>query len=208
MAKLRSWMGLPPARLLRLGPRVAGLLGGIGDAFRMGPVSRTSVAQLAQGVEADERALLAKLDIAPRGANQFLSTRPAGTQDLWHARLFLLRPALRLTLMLLWLISGLLGLLLRPDSFLPMMAPLGLPDALFIVMARGFGLIDLGIAWALARNWRPKLTGALQLAIVGSYTLGFTLLAPGLWLLPLGGLLKNLPILMLILIWMVLEDER
>jgi hypothetical protein len=52
------------------------------------------------------------------------------------------------------------------------------------------------------------VTGMLQLGLVGAYTLAFTVIAPALWLLPLGGLLKNLPILVLILVWMVLEDER
>ena len=35
-----------------------------------------------------------------------------------------------------------------------------------------------------------------------------TVLAPGLWLEPFGALLKNLPILALIGVWMVLEEER
>jgi len=52
------------------------------------------------------------------------------------------------------------------------------------------------------------LVAALQAALVLSYTLAFTILAPGLWLLPLGGLLKNLPILALIAIHFILEDER
>ncbi|WP_371225305.1 DoxX-like family protein [Roseovarius sp. 2305UL8-3] len=205
---LRNWLGLRPARLLPLGTKLANLLGALGDAFRMGPISRTSVAQLAHGVEADERPLSNHLAVTPRGVTQFLAARPAGTQDLWHARLFLLRPLLRLTLMMLWLASGLLGLFLPPESFLPLMAQSGLPDVALIVLARGFGMIDLAIALALARNWRPFLTGATQLAVVGGYTIGFTLLAPALWLLPLGGLLKNLPILVLILLWIVLEDER
>jgi hypothetical protein len=58
------------------------------------------------------------------------------------------------------------------------------------------------------RGWRPRLVGWAQLALVTGYTADFTLLPPALWLLPLGGLLKNLPILLLIVVWMVLEDER
>jgi hypothetical protein len=52
------------------------------------------------------------------------------------------------------------------------------------------------------------LTGIFQLGLVGAYTISFSFIAPELWFLPLGGLLKNLPILALILVWMVLEDER
>lgn len=44
--------------------------------------------------------------------------------------------------------------------------------------------------------------------MVLGYTTTFTLLAPALWLLPLGGLIKNIPILALIAIHAILEDER
>ena len=69
-------------------------------------------------------------------------------------------------------------------------------------------MADIAIALALLRNWRPRLMAWLQVALVALYTLAFTILAPALWLLPLGGLLKNLPILALLLIHAVLEDER
>ena len=208
LALFRSGMGLSPVPVLRLPLPIARGLGAAGDALRLGPVSRTSVAQLAHGVEADEAALTQRLGFTPDGVSTFVTARPAGTQDLWHARLYLLRPVLRLVLALLWLASGLIGLFLPSAAFLPLVADSGLPDALWIALARLGGVADLVLAGLLLRNWRPRLTGMLQLGLVGAYTLAFTVIAPGLWLLPLGGLLKNLPILVLILVWMVLEDER
>jgi uncharacterized protein YbjT (DUF2867 family) len=208
IADLRGWLGLPPARPLPIPDRAAMALGGIGDALAMAPISRTAVAQITHGIETDEGALTAQLATKPRGVDAFLAARPAGTQDLWHARLFLLRPATRLILAFLWTFSGLLGLLLPSDTFLPITAHTGASDSLWITMARLGGVADLILAAALIRNWRPPLTGLAQLALVGAYTAAFTLIAPALWLLPLGGLLKNIPILALILLWMVLEDER
>jgi uncharacterized protein YbjT (DUF2867 family) len=208
LALYRRWMGLAPAPVLRLPLPLARGLGVLGDALRLGPISRTSVAQLAHGVEADEAALTQRLRVMPEGVTDFVTARPAGTQDLWHARLYLLRPVLRLVLALLWLASGLIGLFLPSAAFLPLVADSSLPDALWITLARLGGVADLVLAAFLLRNWRPRLTGMLQLGLVGAYVVAFTLIAPGLWLLPLGGLLKNLPILVLILVWMVLEDER
>lgn len=43
---------------------------------------------------------------------------------------------------------------------------------------------------------------------VGGYTLVFGLMIPTLWLEPYGGLLKNIPILLLILVHRILEEER
>ncbi|MBY5986667.1 DoxX-like family protein [Roseovarius atlanticus] len=205
---LRAWFGLPSTRLLRLPVGLAKAMGRIGDAMRLGPISATSVAQLQNGVLADHARLTETLPEKPRGFSTFLAARPAGTQDLWHARLYLARPALRIVLALLWLASGLLGLFLPRADFLPLIPDTSLPDAALVAMARLGGVLDLALAAALIRGWRPRLVTLLQAGVVLSYTLAFTILAPGLWLLPLGGLLKNLPILALIAIHAILEDER
>ncbi|MGK7651146.1 DoxX-like family protein [Roseovarius sp. B08] len=208
LQSLRAWFGLPPTRLLRLPVKLAGWMGRVGDLMRLGPISATSVAQLQNGVLADHARLTETLPEKPRGFSTFLAARPAGTQDLWHARLYLARPALRIVLALLWLASGLLGLFLPRADFLPLIPATALPDTALVVMARAGGVLDLALAAALFRGCRPRLVAALQAGLVGAYTLAFTTLAPGLWLLPLGGLLKNLPILALIAIHFILEDER
>jgi len=118
-----------------------------------------------------------------------------------------MRPALRLVLAGMWLASGLLGLSLAPETFLPLL-PKGLPDGTMVALARLGGLADLAIALALLRGLRPQLVAGVQAGMVATYTLAFSLLAPGLWLLPLGGLLKNLPILALIATSAILEKER
>lgn len=205
---LRGWLGLPAARPIPISPVIAYAAGAIGDTLNMPPISRTAVAQITHGVETAEAPLIARLTARPRGVEQFLTHRPAGTQDLWHARLFLLRPLIRLTLAALWIASGLIGLFLPASQFLPITAHTGLPDALWIVLARAGGVADLALALALLRNWRPHVVAAAQFALVATYTLVFTFIAPALWLLPLGGLLKNLPILALIGTWAILEDER
>jgi hypothetical protein len=83
-----------------------------------------------------------------------------------------------------------------------------LSDPVLIVLARAGGVADLALALGLAAAWRLRLLGWLQLGLVMAYTVAFTMLSPDLWLLPLGGLLKNLPILMLIWLFLVLEEER
>ena len=204
---LRAWLGLRPARILHLPLPLARLTGRIGDALRLAPISATSVQQLEQGVATDTTEQTRHFKTRPRGFATFLRTRPSQTQDLWHARLYLLRPVLRLTLALMWLASGLIGLLLPADSFLPHVSGL-LPDSFLIAAARITGTIDLLVALALLRAWRLKQIAWLQFAMVAGYTVGLSLINPALWLDPFGGLLKNLPILVLILIHRVLEEER
>ena len=88
----RRWLSLPKAKALRI-PLLAGMaLGRIGDALRMGPISATSIKTLSAGILAMPSQGLP----AVRPFSQFLWARPAGTQDLWHARLYFLRPLLRI----------------------------------------------------------------------------------------------------------------
>jgi len=205
LSSYRAWLGLPAAARLHLPIKAAVALGRLGDILRVGPVSATAVAQLQAGVLADPEPLLARLGTRPRGVSSFLNARPTGTQDLWHARLYLLKPLIRLTLAALWLVSGVLGLATPAASFVP---GLPLPDPLAIALARGFGLADLALGIALLRNWRPGAIAKTQIALVLAYTAGLTFLAPALWLDPYGGLLKNLPILALMLIHLALVEER
>ncbi len=107
----------------------------------------------------------------------------------------------------MWLASGLIGLLLPTDAFLPAVSGL-FPDTMLIATARLTGIIDVLIALALLRGYRLKSLAWVQFAMVAGYTAGLTLIAPAIWLEPFGGLLKNLPILVLILIHRVLEEER
>ena len=205
-AAFRSFLGRRDVPTLKLPVALARAFGRVGDALRMGPISANAVDQLQTGVHAKTSAALRPLMTDVRPFSQFVQHRPAGTQDLWHARLYLMRPAVRLVLAVLWIASGLLGLLLPSDAFLPLVP--GWPEGLMVALARLGGIADLAIAWARLQDWRPRLLVWVQLALVGGYTGVFTLLAPELWLLPLGGLLKNLPILILIPLHGLLAEER
>lgn len=208
LASYRRWLGLPKSRLLSIPPGIALMIGKAGDALALGPVSATSVNQLATGIGANTEALEKELSPNLRPISEFISTRPAATQDLWQARLYLLRPLLRLGLGVMWLVSGLLGLLLPLSHWSAAFAASGLSETSLMLLAKTGGVLDLTLALALFRAWHPTLTGVLQLSVVGIYTLALTFLAPVLRLDPFGGLLKNIPVLLLILVWMVLEEER
>ncbi|SIN80428.1 SDR family oxidoreductase [Vannielia litorea] len=200
-AATRAHLGLRPVPALPVPMALARLMGRLGDAMRAGPFSTTAIAQLEHGV-------LAPTATPLPGASAFLARRPPTPADLWHARLYLLRPLLRLTLVLLWLVSGLLGLLTPPQSYLPDLAATGLSEQTLTTAARAFGVIDLALAAALFRNWRPRLTFWAQILLVTGYTAGLTMAAPHLWLDPYGALLKNLPILALLLTARALDTER
>lgn len=206
IARLRGWLGLRKARALHLPIRLAHAMGRVGDALSLGPISATAVAQLNAGVLADAAPLLVHIPSRPRPVSAFVTERPAGTQDLWQARIYLLKPLIRLTLAAMWLTSAALGLLTPAKDFLPLVP--GLPETWALILARGGGLVDAVLGLALLVNWKPRPIALAQLMLVAGYTLGLTALAPALWLDPFGGLLKNLPVLVLILTHLALTEER
>ena len=206
LAAYRAWFGLRPVPALRVPLRLAAILARLGDAFRLHPVTTTALAQFRARLTGDAAAFEAATGVKARSLEDILAARPCESQDLWHARLYLLRPAVRLTLALLWAVSGLVGILADPGLYAPLLEPLAPGRAAAVGI--GFGAFDLAVAAALLLGWRLKLMAWVQGAAIFGYTIGLTLLAPALWGDLYGGLLKNLPILALLMVHRVLEEER
>ena len=208
IATYRGWLGLAPARFLSVPKLLINIAARLGDWFGSGPITTTSVKQLEHGTQSDAAAFERAVGFKPLAMQQALMHTPSGTGDLWHARFYLLRPVVRVSLIILWLLSAISGLvapagfaesiLVKVPALAAMAAPLSLATS----------VIDLGIAAALLFNWRPKTMALVQLAVIAGYTLFLTLVAPGLWLAPFGELLKNVPILALVLASLILAEER
>jgi hypothetical protein len=69
-------------------------------------------------------------------------------------------------------------------------------------------LIDIAIGVALAMRSAPWTVFWSQIAVITGYTIILTIAAPALWLELFGPLLKNIPILALIVVDRILEVER
>ena len=208
IAGYRGWLGLKPAPELHVPMPLLSLAGRIGDLFGTGPVTTTSLRQLEQGTAADPRAFSQATGLHPRPFADALSTGPVGTADLWHAQLYLLRPVVRASLILLWLVSGVTGLLASADTILNHLGPLATFGDTAVLLARAASVLDLGIAAALLINVNPRLVFWLQMLIVLGYTVTLTLLSPALWGDLFGALLKNIPVLALIIVQRILSEER
>ena len=171
-------------------------------------MNTTAIRQLTFGNTGPVEPFIAATGIVPRGWTDALRNHPAQTQDRWHARLYFVRPLLRTALALLWLGSGIVGLLQPNAAIAEILGRFGLAGdgARAVFWATSLGDIAIGIA--VATRWRPKWTAVIQLAMVMGYTVGLTLAEPNLWTDPFGSLLKNLPILAAILALAAIETDR
>lgn len=175
---------------------IAGLLG-----WRS-PLRSTAMTVMSEGVRSSKTG--SSLATTPAAAT--LSANPSGVQDLWFARLYLLKPLVISGLSAFWLLSGLIPLLTLEKTsahFLPFM-----PQAAATALTLATCLIDIALGAAVLL--RPLAKRALlgMLAVSFAYLAGASLLEPALWLDPLGPLVKVLPSILLTLTALSTLDER
>jgi uncharacterized protein YbjT (DUF2867 family) len=204
----RHWLGLNACPVLKIPNPCLKFLATLGDFMKLDPITTTALAQFETRLTGNPDEFESATGIKPRGLTAILQSRPAESQDLWHARMYLVRPFIRVSLVVLWLTSGLLGLLSNPERYSSVLGPITENPNFSAALAMSMSLIDLAIAAALVIGWRLKGLANIQLVIVIGYTVALTLLAPTLWGDLYGGLLKNLPIIALILVHRFLEEER
>jgi uncharacterized protein YbjT (DUF2867 family) len=204
----RGWLGLPPAPVIPLSPAVAKPVTWLADmAGRLGwrsPLRSTAMAVMSEGVLRTGNTQNPGLRL--QTAAETLAANPGGVQDLWFARLYLLKPVVISGLSLFWLLSGLVPLFAPAEAarhFAPFM-PEGTGMALTLATC-AFDIM-LGATVLLRPLARTALYGMLAVSL--AYLLGATLLEPALWADPLGPLVKVLPSLLLTLVALATLEER
>jgi len=203
----RQWLGLPHANVVSLPAVAAGPATWVADAAgRLGwrsPLRSTAMTVMAEGIQPNADS---DPGIATASARDILHMNPAGVQDLWFARLYLLKPLMIGTLSIFWLLSGFLPLLdigRAATHFLPLLQ--AGPAASLAVLTC---LIDmlLGAAVLVRPLARRAMHGMVLVSL--TYLAGATIVEPSLWLDPLGPLVKVLPSLVLTLAALAILDER
>jgi len=192
----RGWLGLGSARFVAVPPRPLSLVAKLGDWLGTGPISSNSLAQLLAGNAGDCAAFAQTVGFTPRRLAAALEAEPAEA------------PALKTVLVLLWIVSGILGLACGRSAAHTLAASLGLPGVWADPLWVGGSLLDLAMALLLVIDRRGAKAMIGQLLVVLGYTGLLSLALPVLWLDPFGPLLKNLPILLAILVNGVLSDRR
>lgn len=206
IATLREAMGggrahfIPvPLGLVRIGARAGSYLpGALLDA--------ETLAMLERGNTADAGPLTRLLGRPPRPVRQFIAPQEAAALRL-QANLNWLLPMLRLSIALVWILTGVVSLGLYPvEESYALLARTGITGWLAPLMLYGAALLDLCFGIATLALKRRRWLWAAQLAVIGFYTVIITFRLPEFWLHPYGPLSKNLP--MLAAIWLLLALER
>jgi uncharacterized membrane protein len=132
---------------------------------------------------------------------------PSSVQEHWFARMWLLKPVVIGTLAAFWTISGLIGLF-RFESASAVLTARSLAPSLAhgSVLTGAMADILLGLAILVRKTHSKAAIGMVGLTLV--YLVFGTLLTPGLWVDPLGPLVKTLPALVLALVALAIAGDR
>ena len=212
VAAHRDWLGIGrasfavplPLSMLRAISLIADALGWLG--WRS-PLRRNAVLSLLGGVSgnAEDSAPLLGRRVAP--LEDVLAAMPAGKQDRWHARLALLLPAMLFSLVLLWLGSGILGLV-RADAAALILTQRGLASELATIFVATGSVVDIaiGIGLMVRRTVQPALLASILMTLF--YWGGAAIFAFDLWLDPLAPMLKTVPSMMIAAACYAMLDKR
>ena len=206
VAEHRGWLGLPPAKIIPFPAIAAAPVSSIADALGWlgwrSPLRSTAMQVMRHGVSPDE----AQQHLPLEPSSSFLARNPAGVQDLWFARLYLLKPLIFFCLSAFWLASGLIPLLdplHAAGHFSPFMGQTA-AIALTVVTC----LIDIALGLCVLYRPRTRLALGGMILVTLAYLAGSILMEPSLWLDPLGPMVKTVPALALTLAALAILDER
>ena len=161
-------------------------------------VSRDTLIMLEQGNAADPGPFGIRVGRALKGPGKWfpeISSAMLRMDASWRW----LRPLFQLALALVWIATGILSLGIYPvDDSYALLAQVGLQGVLASIALYGAALLD--IALGIATLIRPgRWLWRLQITIMAGYTLIISFCLPEFWLHPFGPILKNLPILALLI---------
>lgn len=211
VASYRAWLGWRPVRIVRAPDWLFAIAWRLGDlAGLLGwrpPVRSTTRLEMTRGAVGDPSEWIRVTGIAPRPLDEALAAEPASVQERWFARLFLLKPVVLLVFALFWIATGLVSLgpglalaeaLMREAGGGALSSP--------TVVAGALADLAIGAGILFRRTSKTSLRAALALSV--AYLAAGSVLQPGLWVEPLGPLMKILPILALNLVALAILEDR
>ncbi|MBJ9589073.1 SDR family oxidoreductase [Burkholderia seminalis] len=206
LACYRAALGFPPAARVTLPGPLAGAAAVLSGMLPGAMFTRDTWTMLRAGNTGDPSATAAVLGRPPRGIGRFIGTESAAALRrealaMWR------RPLLRGALAIVWIWTAIASAFIHPlHASLALLAPAhltGLPALLAL-----YGASALDFAFGIATVAAPsRRLWAAQAALIVAYSAVIAVTMPGLLAEPFGPVLKNVPILAILLI-LFSEEER
>jgi len=177
----------------------------LGDHVGSSPVTSEMVRMLARGNTADVTPWARACGFPPRPLPDALD--PSTGDDRTCARLYFVRPLLRLSVAFIWLATAVICAFVYPraESY-ALLAVCGITGSLAPLSLYGACALDGFLGTCLLLRWHTRPLLIFQAALVTGYSLAILFCLPEYWLHPFGPLTKNVPLLGAILALWAVED--
>lgn len=198
IASLPSWV-------MTLGATAGDLVAHLGWSP---PIRSTALREMRRGVVGDPEPWIAATGIEPASLKAMTRRLPAGVQETWFARLYLAKALVLVSLVAFWSLSGFIALTVAFDAATAILTSHGVspPLAKGITVASSLADIAIGLAIAVRKTCRFGLLAGIGLSLF--YMAGAALIAPEMWIEPLGALVKTGPAIVLMLVALAILEDR
>jgi uncharacterized protein YbjT (DUF2867 family) len=209
LAQLRHWLGKPPLYSWSVPLPLMLRIARLGSWLHFPFLNSDTLSMLLRGNTADPQPLAQITNIQPKSLEQALAEMPVTTAEHWQSQLYFLKPLLRISIALVWLLTGVVSAFIYPiESSYHLLAAVGITGWSASLALFGAASLDFGLGLATLLNYRLKTVGGLQLLLILLYTLLISWYLPEFWWHPYGPVSKNLPLIVATLIMISLADEK
>ena len=210
---LRDWLGFRPRPMWRLPRGLAAAIAAFADAIGYlgwrSPARSTALRQLTEGkMVGDPAPWMEATGIGPKSLQHILLERWPGAADRWFARLYLLKPLVIVAIALYWVATGVITLGPGRAAALAHLKAAGLPPWLAEPVLLAGAYFDYAIGLLLLLRPLTRFVLLLMLVVTPAYLIVGSVLAPQLWLDPLGPFLKIVPLLLATMLALAILDDR
>jgi uncharacterized protein YbjT (DUF2867 family) len=208
LASLRWHMELNTLRVVRMPAWLTHLLAKVGDVLPGSAFTSETLRMLRRGNTADPKAMSRFVGRPLIPVNAFIPPSQ-GLLVRRSALLDWLMPFLRASLALVWIVTGVISLGLYPTAdSLALLKQVGVSQTLAPWALYGAAGLDIALGLAIMFWPHRAWVWLAQLALMGGYTAILTWKIPAFWLHPFGPLLKNIPMMAVILTLWQLEAKH
>lgn len=208
----RKWLGLAKPFIIHIPLQLIRIINIFNDLIPYSTINNDALTMLAKNnivSKAEALHFQEVIGFAPKDFVTGLLATSSETQDRWYNIFITFKPILKLSLAFMWIASALTSAWLFPQQMsYQLLTSIGAPSNWQPLLLYGASAINLLIGLALLLNFKPRVNYILQFLIISCYTFIITWKLPQLWLEPFGPIVKNIPILTLILFLFCMEREE
>lgn len=212
LSTLRSWLGFKKVKTIDIPNWCIKSLSLLGNLIPYSTINTTSYSMLMQNnitSEEESKRFFDFIGFMPRNLQEGIYQEPSSVQDRWHARLYFLKPALRISIAFIWIFTAITSAFLFPKAAIyELMTKVGISAFWQSPLLYGTCLIDAILGIAMLGNYKLRQVYLAQFFLIVAYTLTLAFMLPILILDPFGPLIKNIPILLSILVLLAIESDK